>query len=116
MTTTAAITVWKIEDHEGDGVCQECGKEGLRWVTFLSDGSRVGGECAKRIMGWKPTAKSHSWVTGLHAVAEGRVSPTQHAVLWSDADGKRGAISINGNAQSQGSFAWCEQQFAGWVM
>lgn len=102
MTTTQTITVLKIEDHGGEGVCTACGKEGLRWVSTLSDGSRVGGECAKKIMGWKPTAKSHAWVTGMHIVAEGEMSPVQHAVLWSNEAGTWSVLAINGTAQCSG--------------
>jgi hypothetical protein len=111
MTTTQTITVLKIEDHGGEGICTACGKEGLRWVSILSDGSRVGGECAKKIMGWKPTAKSHAWVTGLHIIAEGDMSPVQYAVLWSDETGRRGAVSINGVANVSGPLDWCRQEY-----
>jgi hypothetical protein len=105
------LTVWRVEDHEGNGECQRCGKTGLRWVTYLSDGSRVGGECAKRLLGWAPTRKGFSWVTGLSVVAEGAMSPTQWVTLWSDANGVKGVMAVNGNAQFVGPFAAAESEF-----
>lgn len=115
MTNTEKLTVWKVEDHEGDGECSACGRTGLRWVTFLSDGSRVGGECAKKILGWAPTKRTHGWVQGLTAVAEkevcGPVGRTQ-AVLYRSESGKGGAMSIGGNLQATGPFEWVERQFA----
>lgn len=58
-----------IEDHEGTGECQECGRTGLRWVCYLTDGSRVGTECAKRVMGWKPAPKQYNWVPNFDMIA-----------------------------------------------
>lgn len=110
MTSTQKITVWKVEDHEGNGECQECHKTGLRWVTILSDGSKVGGECAKKILGWAPTAAKFSWVTGLSSVEEATVSG-ERVVLWASEDGTRGAVSVDGRGQVMGPFDYCEQMY-----
>jgi hypothetical protein len=114
MTTTAAkLTVWKVEDHEGTGECSECGKTGLRWVTFLSDGSRVGGECAKRILGWAPTKSKFSWLTGMTVVDEKAIhNGTGHAVLMRSESGRTGVMAVNGNAIVSGPFEWVAKQFA----
>ena len=105
------LTVWRVEDHEGNGECQRCGKTGLRWVTYLSDGSRVGGECVKRLMGWAPTARNFSWLTGMSLVSEGDLSPTQRMTLWRSQDGARGVMAINGKAYQSGAFDWVQSEF-----
>lgn len=108
MTT---LTVWRVEDHEGTGECQRCGKTGLRWVTYLSDGSRVGGECAKRLMGWAPTKKNFSWVTGMTLLAEGDMSKTQRVALWQREGTAWAAISVNGNATAFGGIKALTRDF-----
>lgn len=110
-TREADVTVWKVVDHEGDGECQHCGKTGLRWVVYLSDGSRVGGECAKRIVGWAPTRSKFVWLEGLQIVAEGELSPTQHLVLWQSTSGTVGRISMNGHLTTTGPFDYCKREF-----
>lgn len=109
-TTTAPLTAWKIEDHEGAGECQQCGKTGLRWVTLLSDGSRVGGECAKRLLGWAPTKASFGWVTGKRAIAE-RTDHGDHFALWTDEASRAGIITRNGVAVTQGPLGWAVDRF-----
>ncbi len=59
--TSLKITV--IENFEGDGTCSACKREGLVWVATLSDGSQVGLECAKKVLGFKPTPNTYSWIT-----------------------------------------------------
>lgn len=113
MTNTEKLTVWKVEDHEGDGECSACGRTGLRWVTFLSDGSRVGGECAKKILGWAPTKAKFSWLTGMTIVAEKTIDFGHgHAVLWQSESGRAGVLAINGHPQAQGPFDWVSKRFA----
>ncbi len=107
MTT---LTVWRVEDHEGNGECQRCGRTGLRWVTYLSDGSRVGGECVKRLMGWAPTAKNFSWLTGMTLVAEAD-SCGDRFTLWRSGRGGYGVVARNGIAQVSGSFDWAQSEF-----
>lgn len=68
--TASTITLAKVENHEGNGQCAQCGREGLTWVAILSDGSGVGMECSKRILGFRPGAKSYDWVANFDAVAE----------------------------------------------
>ncbi len=79
MTTTLSIE--KIEDHEGNGHCQECHREGLRWICTLSDGSKVGTECAKKVLGWKPQPKHYNWIGDFEIVAEHNERGT-HFVMW----------------------------------
>ena len=110
--TNTQITVLKVEDFEGTGECTMCSKTGLRWVVSLSDGSQVGGECAKKIMGWSPSKKSHGWVQGLTAVAERELKGGVLAVLWISEDERVGAVSISGNQNCSGPFEWAEKQFA----
>lgn len=89
-----------------------CGKTGVRWIVYLSDGSRVGGECAKKIMGWAPTKRTHGWVQGLTAVAEKTICGGALAVLWRSESGRVGVMSINGNSICSGPFDWVEGRFA----
>jgi hypothetical protein len=70
----------------------------------------VGGECAKKILGWAPTAKNFSWVTGLSVVAE-NVTPYGAVVLWVNESGTRGVVSINGNSQTDGPFNWVKKEY-----
>lgn len=95
------IHVVKVEDHEYEGTCGACGKQGVRWIVTLSDGSTVGGECAKRILGWAPTKASHGWVTGMIPVQEA-TSFGDHWVLWQAKKGYKSVISRNGYAQAVG--------------
>ena len=101
--STAQATIAKIEDHEGFGRCSECEREGLRWIVVLSDGTSVGTECAKRVLGHSVTPKSYSWMTGFSAVAE-HVTKFETAVLYRNDKG-RTALAINGVLQSMGGGA-----------
>lgn len=61
MTDTPALSHY--EDHEGDGTCSRCQREGIRWIAVLTDGTRVGGECAKKVLGHNiPSAKRLNWL------------------------------------------------------
>ena len=68
MTTKLHIT--KFEDREGFGRCGHCGREGLRWIAVLSDGTACGTECAKRVLGYAPAPKSFNWIAGCEVIAE----------------------------------------------
>jgi hypothetical protein len=81
MDTTRRPTLVKVEDHEGDGICQLCSRSGLRWLVALSDGSRLGLECAKKTMGWNLTRNDYTWVPDYRAVAE-QEADEQIYVLW----------------------------------
>jgi hypothetical protein len=75
------IRIVKIEDFEGYGCCSSCGREDLRWIATLSDGTQVGMECAKRILGFRPSPKAYNWVSDFRPVAE----HTEHGstyVMW----------------------------------
>lgn len=72
---TTKLHITKFEDHEGDGRCGHCGREGLRWIAVLSDGSKCGTECAKRVLGYAPAPKSFNWIAGCEVIAE-------HADKW----------------------------------
>ena len=84
--TMQRLHVVKVEDHEGDGTCRECGREGLRWIVTLSDGTQVGTECTKKLLGVRVTPTKHQWVTAFVAVAEHvETAPngdTQTWVMW----------------------------------
>ncbi len=72
MTTATAtkLTIARIDDHEGDGDCSNCGRTGLRWIATLSDGSKVGLECAKKLLGFRPAPAAYQWVGFFEPVAE----------------------------------------------
>ena len=105
------IMVLKVTDYEYEGTCSACGKEGVRWIVSLSDGSHVGGECAKKILGWAPTPKTFSWVTGMTAIVE-EIIDGQSVVVWQDQGATRGAISVNGHLQQSGSVNWVGSEYA----
>jgi hypothetical protein len=110
--STQTLTAVKVENCEGDGECSRCNRTGLIWVVTLSDGTRVGGECAKILLGWKPTKASHSWVTGMTATAEKTVG-ARHIVLW--VKGNRAAMAINGHLQTSGGVEWVTKEYtAAW--
>lgn len=60
-TATTKVHLVHVEDHEGDGTCGTCGREGLRWIAVLSDGQRLGFECAKAALGYKPAPRDFAW-------------------------------------------------------
>ena len=98
-TTTKALTVTKIEDREGNGICQCCDRENLRWIVTLSDGSSVGTQCANKIMGHK----NYNWksltadIAGMLIIREW-TSHCETICLLSNVTGTRFAITVNGNA------------------
>ena len=102
----------KIEDHEGNGHCQQCGRENLRWIATLTDGTRVGTECAKAIIGFKPAPKTYTWVTGFTPVAEHTEVDTVW-VLWRSENG-RTALTLNGALWQMGG---CDKEWTkrGWA-
>jgi hypothetical protein len=66
----SALHVVKVEDHEGTGECGACPRTGLRWIVVLSDGSRIGTECAKRVLGIPVSPRNHRWVEHFDVIAE----------------------------------------------
>lgn len=83
MTATTTLHIAIIEDHEGDGECGNCGRTGLRWIATLSDGSKVGVECAKKLLGYRPTTKSFDWVQYFRVEAEHvETAPNGEQTFW----------------------------------
>ncbi|OZD23790.1 hypothetical protein CH253_07975 [Rhodococcus sp. 06-156-3C] len=108
-----ALTLVKVENREGDGRCAECEREGLTWVAILSDGSGVGLECSKRVLGFRPVAKSYAWVADFEAVAEfSEYGDT--FVLWQHRSGSETRETRNGALVAVGGVrgAW---QRKGWL-
>jgi hypothetical protein len=111
--STATPTLVKVEDHEGDGHCGHCAREGLRWICILSDGSAVGVECAKKVMGFKPAPKSYAWVSEFEAVAE-HTECGQVFVLWQHKSSSQTRYTREGVLVSVGG-ARQEWEHRGWV-
>ena len=110
MTNTETLTVHKVEDYEGDGECGHCDRKGLRWIVTLSDGSKVGSQCAKKLMGWKATPKNFNWTARFNVVEE-KTMNHGHYVLWQGKTGKGGVLMINGHATAFGGFAAIEREY-----
>jgi hypothetical protein len=88
--TAARVTVMFVEDCEGDGTCLACGREGLRWILVLSDGSRVGSECAKAILG------SYTWINDYTALGY-TVNPQGECVrVWKHKRANAFALTVDG--------------------
>lgn len=75
------MEIEKIEDFEGEGECGHCGRHGLRWVATLSDGSRVGLECAKKALSVEPQPTNHSRIADYEIAAECDEWGAHH-VMW----------------------------------
>lgn len=117
--TNTALRIEKIEDREGFGVCSHCGREGLRWIATLSDGSGCGLECAKRVVGFKPAPTAYRWAEHFEAVAEYRETNGYGDVLgvwvlWQHKSGTATRETLNGNLQTVGGcrVAW---ERRGWL-
>ena len=110
MTNTQTLTVHKVEDYEGNGECGHCDRTGLRWMVTLSDGSKVGSQCAKKLMGWKATPKNFDWTAKFNVVEE-KTIVHDHFVLWQGKTGKGGVLMINGHATAFGGFAAIERDY-----
>lgn len=93
--TKEKLSIAKIEDHEGLGRCGACEREGLRWIVVLSDGSQIGTECAKKVLGWKINRDRYAWLNNYEPVAEGVDCDTTF-VLYRRRDGRAYAIAQNG--------------------
>ena len=111
MTTNLKLT--KIEDHEGDGTCAECRREGLRWIATLSDGTQVGLECAKKVLGFKPATKNYNWIADFRPVAEFADCGNLH-IMWQHKEGSATRETLNGNLVQIGGVAAKWQQ-RGWA-
>jgi hypothetical protein len=111
--TTTQITVTRYEDHEGDGTCATCGREGLRWIVRLSDGSGVGTECAKAVLGHKPAPKDYNWIADYIAVAS-VVAYGETMVLWQHRTGSQTRETRNGQLSQIGG-ARKQWEKEGWL-
>lgn len=107
------ITLVKIEDREGQGECGQCGRHGLRWIAVLSDGSAVGLECAKKVMGHRPAPAKYQWVEHYTAIAEHRGVDTVY-VLWQHKSGRETRETRNGHLMTVGG-ARKDWQERGWL-
>ena len=79
--TTSKLHIIKVEDHEGNGYCGACGRENLKWIVTLSDGSEIGTECAKKTLGMTVSPANHKWVSDFTAIAEHNDFDVTY-VLW----------------------------------
>lgn len=98
---TPRLTITKIEDHEGNGRCSACDREGLRWICTLSDSTTVGTECAKKLVGYKPAPKQYQWVADFAPVAE-HVDGGSVFVLWQHKQGTATRETCDGHLSSVG--------------
>lgn len=104
----------RIEDHEGSGSCSACQREGLRWIAVLTDGSRVGLECMKRITGRsKPQPVHYEWLGGFELVAE-YDDYGHHFALWQSKSSSATRTTQNGSLVAIGCQreAWAAR---GWL-
>lgn len=110
MTKLHAI---KIEDHEGNGICTACGREGLRWIVTLSDGTQVGTECTKKILGYKPQSKHYNWIADFEIIAEHNERGT-YFVMWQQKNGRETRETRDGSLVSVGGIRkdWTQR---GWT-
>lgn len=81
MLMQETLTLVRVEDHEGDGECSHCGRPGLRWVAILSNGSRVGVQCARKLLGIPILQRNYEWVGAFEPIAT-HVEHDVHHVLW----------------------------------
>lgn len=94
------LHITKVEDHEGHGRCGQCGREGLRWIAILSDGTSCGTECAQRVLGRTLNPKSLTWIAGTTVIAE-HTTKWDTAIVY-QAPGGRTLLAINGYLQTNG--------------
>ena len=102
-----AVIVDHVEDHEGHGECQRCGRAGLRWIVVLSDGSRAGLECTTTILGGGAiTSTSIGWVAQFDLIARHE----ENGEIWTlyqrknsgqTADARNGRLHTMGGARQQ---------------
>jgi hypothetical protein len=99
----SAAQLVRIEDRSGTGTCGCCGREGLRWVYFLTDGTFVGSECAKKIMGHAIEPRSHARLTDFHVIAEHQNKFGVTYLLWEHNLGGYYSETIDGKVKRHGS-------------
>ena len=99
--TAVTLTVAKIEDYEGSGHCTLCGRENLRWICTLTDGTKVGTECAKKVLGWKPQPKNYQWIGDFRIAAE-HVEYGTTFVMWQHKTGRETRETRDGGLTAVG--------------
>lgn len=111
--TTNTLTINKIEDREYEGECGECGRHGLRWIAVLSDGSAVGLECVKRVLGYRPAPAKYQWITDYAPAAEYNDHGVCY-VLWQHKRGNATRETRNGYLNAVGGVRadWAKR---GWL-
>jgi hypothetical protein len=106
MTTA---TVSHLIDAEGSGTCQECQRDGLRWIVVLTDGAHLGMECTKRVLGYAVPRKAVQPLAGL-TVTETAV---RHGETWTlYADDRRYVATRGTVAMCSGPAAGASAAFA----
>lgn len=108
------LEIAKIEDREHEGLCSSCGREGLRWIATLNDGTQLGLECAKKVLGYRPAPNKYQWVEHFTAVAEHTESGYVW-VLWAAKKGHETRETRNGHLMAVGG---CRRdwQTRGWLV
>ena len=109
MSRESKPTITKVLDREGEGECQECGRTNVRWVAVLSDGSTVGGECAKKITGQVFSPTKYAPLAGAREVISGLDCGTTWTVLEGPS---RAFLAANGLPKASGSLACMLEEFA----
>jgi len=102
------LTVTKIEDREGQGICQHCNREGLRWIVILSDGSSVGFDCAKDLTGRRINGRNLNWIKAAIEMAHG-TDGFEHFTLYFN--GREGFLAVDGRLSWRGDFKGCMNEF-----
>jgi len=102
------LTITKIEDREGQGICQHCSREGLRWIVILSDGSSVGLDCAKELTGCRSNGWNLQWTKAAIEMAHG-TDGFQFFTLYFN--GREGFLVVDGRLSSMGDLKGCMDEF-----
>jgi hypothetical protein len=108
-------TVIRVEDHEGTGTCGHCGREGLRWIAVMSDGSMIGTSCAKKLMGFNVTAKTVTDLKGFVVTAEWRNRFNDLYVLWYSTERDTYAETLANGKVRFGQVVAKQWQSDGWI-
>lgn len=115
--STPKLSVSHVEDHQDrDGVCGHCQRENLRWIMVLSDGTKVGSSCMKKVLGWSVPTKKIDWVVGKTLVATKVFTSGGETVtytLWTT-EGGRTSEARNGYLNSVGG-ARADWERRGWL-
>lgn len=108
-TATATVEVVEVQDHEGFGVCGHCGREGLRWIVVLSDGTSLGSGCMKKVLGWNVAPKKIQWAAGY----EKSLDLAENLALYTHkARPEFGVIARGPFLQASGPTEWLRRQYA----